>query len=94
MSATINNKHRVSTLTGIAYAAPVVPLLVLMSSSVVLSGIYATYHGLSLTAISMVMTKPSFVNQVSLRFSIFREGFPENSVNSSTGNTAATGAEG
>ena len=39
-------------------------------------------------------TKPSFVNQVSLRFSIFREGFPENSVNSSTGNTAATGAEG
>ena len=55
MSTTINNKNRVSTLTGVAYAAPVVPLLVLMSSSVVLSGIYATYHGLSLTAISLVM---------------------------------------
>ena len=42
-------------LTGIAYALPVVPVLVLMASNNVLSGIYATYHGLTLASIAMVM---------------------------------------
>ena len=55
MNSAIKSKQHVNSLTGIAYALPVVPVLILMSSNNVLSGIYATYHGLSLTAISMVM---------------------------------------
>lgn len=55
MNTTIGTKNQVNTRTGIAYALPVVPVLILMSSSNVLSGIYATHHGLSLAAISMVM---------------------------------------
>ena len=49
------NQYPIKPLTGIAYALPVVPILILMSTNNVLSGIYATYHGLSLAAISMVM---------------------------------------
>ena len=55
MGATIKSENQIKALTGIAYALPVIPVLVLMSSSNVLSGIYATHHGLSLAAISVVM---------------------------------------
>ena len=55
MRSTQQGSDTVTPLTGIAYALPVVPVLVLGSSNNVLSGIYATYHGLSLASISMVM---------------------------------------
>ena len=55
MSTAVDKQATVGVVSGMAYAAPVVPLLVLMSSSTVLSGIYATHHGLPLVEISMVM---------------------------------------
>ena len=55
MKSNVNQTNRVDALTGIAYALPVVPVLILMTTNNVLSGIYATHHGLSLSAISMVM---------------------------------------
>ena len=45
----------VTPLAGISYALPVVPVFVLMSTSNVLSGLYATHHGLALSSISLVM---------------------------------------
>ena len=47
--------YRVTSLAGAAYALPAAPVLMLMSSNHVLPGIYATHHGLALSAISMVM---------------------------------------
>ena len=47
--------YPVSTIKGIAYALPVIPVVILMSSNNVLSGIYATHHGLPLTTISLVI---------------------------------------
>ena len=55
MESTHNKQHQVSATVGIAYALPVIPVLILMSTNNVLSGIYATHHGLALSAISMVM---------------------------------------
>lgn len=55
MSRIDNKPYRVTTLAGAAYTLPVVPVLILMSSNNVLSGVYASHHGLSLSAISMVM---------------------------------------
>ena len=58
MNANTNNKrslHTIGPMVGIAYALPVIPVLILMSTNNVLSGIYATHHGLSLSAISAVM---------------------------------------
>jgi GPH family glycoside/pentoside/hexuronide:cation symporter len=48
-------EYQVSALVGIAYALPVIPVVALTGSNNVLSGIYATHHGLALSAISMVM---------------------------------------
>ena len=53
--AVLHSRNQVTALTGIAYSLPVVPILILMSTNNVLSGIYATYHGLTLASISMVM---------------------------------------
>lgn len=47
--------EQVTSLTGIAYALPVIPVLILASTNNVLSGLYATHHGLSLATISLVM---------------------------------------
>ena len=47
--------NRMTPLAGLAYALPVIPVLILMGTNNVLSGIYATHHGLALTTISMVM---------------------------------------
>ena len=55
MSIDTNNRNSLSPMEGIAYALPVIPILVLMSTNNVLSGIYATHHGLSLSVISGVM---------------------------------------
>ena len=55
MSLLNHSQCHISTLTGIGYALPVVPVTILMSSNSVLSGIYATHHGLPLTTISLVM---------------------------------------
>ena len=55
MPNTTPKQHPVTPLAGLAYALPVVPVLILMSSNNVLSGIYAAHHGLALSAISMVM---------------------------------------
>lgn len=55
MEKSLNSQRHMSPLQGFAYAVPVVPVLILMSTNNVLSGIYASYHGLALTTISMVM---------------------------------------
>ena len=55
MSLSNRSQNHISTLTGISYALPVIPVAILMSSNSVLSGIYATHHGLPLTTISLVM---------------------------------------
>ena len=55
MNLSNHSQSHISTLTGIGYALPVVPVMILMSSNNVLSGIYATHHGLPLTTISLVM---------------------------------------
>lgn len=49
------NQTSVSPLAGIAYAIPVIPVLILMSTNNVLSGLYATHYGLALSSISLVM---------------------------------------
>jgi len=49
------NQHPLSPIAGGAYALPVIPVFILMSTNNVLSGIYAVHHGLALSAISMVM---------------------------------------
>jgi len=48
-------QDRMTPLAGVAYALPVIPVLILMSTNNVLSGLYATHYGLALTSISMVM---------------------------------------
>lgn len=55
MTANNNDPYTVNLLQGVAYALPLVPVGILMTSNVVLSGIYATHHGLALSAISLVM---------------------------------------
>ena len=55
MSNLSRSNDQINHLTGIAYALPVVPVLILMSTNNVLSGIYATHHGLALSAIATVM---------------------------------------
>lgn len=45
----------ITPLVGLAYALPVVPVSILMSTNAVLSGLYATHYGLALTSISLVM---------------------------------------
>ena len=50
-----NKKHQVTPIVGLAYALPVVPVLLLMSANNVLSGLYATHYGLALSSISMAM---------------------------------------
>jgi len=55
MTTTNTKHHQVTPLAGAAYALPVVPMLILMSTNNVLSGIYATHHGLALSAIATVM---------------------------------------
>ena len=55
MNIPIKNKNQVTPLVGISYALPVIPILILFSSNNVLSGIYATYHGISLAAVATVM---------------------------------------
>ena len=65
MNLIVDNENRVKALTGIAYSLPVVPILILMSTNNVLSGIYATYHGLSLASISMVMLVAGLFDAVS-----------------------------
>jgi len=56
VSMTTNNKSRqVTVLSGMAYALPVIPISILMSTNNVLSGLYATHYGLALTSISLVM---------------------------------------
>lgn len=55
MDSVHNKQHRFSTTDGIAYALPVIPVLMLLNTNNVLSGIYAAHHGLTLSAISMVM---------------------------------------
>ena len=55
MSLSNHSQSHISTLTGTAYALPVIPVAILMSSNTVLSGLYATHHGLPLTTISLVM---------------------------------------
>ncbi|MDB4309141.1 MFS transporter [Porticoccaceae bacterium] len=56
-TSTINPRShkKVTALTGISYALPVVPVLALTMSINVLPGIYSQYHGLALAAISIVM---------------------------------------
>ncbi len=44
-----------STVTGLAYALPLIPVLLLMNSLNMVQGIYAKHYGLSLTSISAVM---------------------------------------
>ena len=51
----MNDIRRVTALSGISYALPVIPVLALGMSINVLPGIYSQYHGLTLAAISMVM---------------------------------------
>ena len=60
MSKTLNKNHSVTPLMGAAYALPAVPVLLLMSTNNVLSGIYATYHGLALSALATVMLIADF----------------------------------
>lgn len=55
MDSIREKQHHISPIAGIAYALPVIPVLILMSTNNVLSGVYATHHGLALSAISMVM---------------------------------------
>ncbi|ARN73790.1 MFS transporter [Oceanicoccus sagamiensis] len=55
MSLPKKTSTTITPLIGIAYALPVAPVLLLMSSNNVLSGIYAKHHGLSLASISIVM---------------------------------------
>ena len=55
MGKSQNSQTQVSPLAGIAYALPVTPVLILMSTNNVLSGLYATHYGLALSAISIVM---------------------------------------
>lgn len=51
------NKHTTALrpLVGMAYAAPVVPVVLLLTSTNVLSGIYAQYYGLPLASVAAVM---------------------------------------
>lgn len=51
----IKEPNQVSTLGGIAYSLPVVPILMLLTTHNVLSGLYATHYGLALASISLVM---------------------------------------
>jgi GPH family glycoside/pentoside/hexuronide:cation symporter len=55
MSAHDTHQDRMTPLAGVAYALPVIPVLMLMSTNNVLSGLYASHYGLALTSISMVM---------------------------------------
>jgi len=55
MTTAHNKQQQVTALAGVAYALPVVPVLILMSTNNVLSGIYAAHHGLALSAIATVM---------------------------------------
>ncbi len=50
-----SNQDRISVSTGLAYAMPLVPVLLLVNSFNVVQGIYAKYYGLALTTISAVM---------------------------------------
>jgi len=55
MTTTHQSQHQVTALAGAAYALPAVPVLILMSTNNVLSGIYSAHHGLALSAIATVM---------------------------------------
>ena len=55
MTTKTNSQHHVTLLAGAAYALPVIPVSILMSTNNVLSGLYATHHGLALSSIAMVM---------------------------------------
>ena len=55
MNVPNTDQDRMTPLAGVAYALPVIPVLILMSTNNVLSGLYATHYGLALTSISMVM---------------------------------------
>ena len=50
-----NDNIRITPTVGMAYTLPVVPVMLLMATNTILPGIYATYHGLSLSMISLVM---------------------------------------
>ena len=64
MSIPDTHRDRISPLAGTAYALPVIPVLILMSTNNVLSGLYATHYGLALTSISMVMLIAGFFDAV------------------------------
>jgi Na+/melibiose symporter-like transporter len=53
--SSLNERENISPIAGVAYALPVIPVLILASSNNVLSGLYATHHGFSLATISLVM---------------------------------------
>ena len=55
MNLTGHKGRHLNTIASIAYVLPSIPVLILLSTNNVLSGIYATHHGLALSAISMVM---------------------------------------
>ena len=60
----MNDIRRVTTLSGISYALPVVTVMILMNTNNVLSGLYATHYGLSLAVISMVMLTANLFDAV------------------------------
>ncbi|MDB4077614.1 MFS transporter, partial [Porticoccaceae bacterium] len=60
----MNDVRRVTALSGISYALPVVTVMILMNTNNVLSGLYATHYGLPLAVISMVMLTANLFDAV------------------------------